>query len=881
MKKQGSVAVLKTSPNTVVEDYTKLMHLAEYQKFVPKTKETILKLNLSWSLYFPACSTEPWQLEGVLKTLVGDKYKNIHCVENKTVVTRPWKGAEGNKWLPVLEKYGQKFQPLTDVEWVNYMPKHEMLALDHVFHDGHQIPKMFLGKNVLHLPTIKCVHPDTEIFKEDGSLVRIRDFVDEIFENNEVYNDEGDLVSVLKKGVISLGREGIVQSFATHFWKTPIEEHIIYVKLKTGKEVKVSKEHPFLTPRGWIRAAELEESDRIAIPRHIPIIGEPQKIPPIMERFKIPNINSIDFIKGKKHSAELQKYVVSQYLAGKTTTTLSKELQLNNETIRSFLEKYHIPIRWVRKIPHIPLITTPELWEWLGLLLSEGYVYECNGSLRTSWSNTDPILAQRYTKLTKELFDLELKVRKSTSSATDYYFDCNLIRPLYEFFEMKLPTNSSNKVIPSLLFKCTKEEIGAFITGYIDGDGTIPKDGIHIVSKSQRLIEQMQLLLIRLGVISFLTETKNKATNSNMEHETYYKLSIYGEEVVSLSKYLNLTTNAKKENLHQLITKRRESKHPSNWDTIPISSNVFKSIREGLNITQKSSGKSGSVNSIENKYSLPTREIVKYFIGLFKSKDQEDMFKEEINYLEFMASEEIAWDHIELIKEIEPDVPYLYDLSVPEHNNFIGNGIVLHNTHGHTSMTGAMKNAFGGLITEKRHHCHKMIHEVLVDLLQIQQEIHTGIFAVMDGTVCGDGAGPRTMIPKIKNYILASNDQVAIDAVSAKMMGYDPLKIPFIKMAHDRGLGMGDPDQIEILGEDISEVNFHFTTHKSPVVAGDQLFRKGIFSFVEPLLFHTPLFKFCILGSEWYHDKVWYPTIGKHRIRQFNKTEWGKLFKTY
>lgn len=357
MKTKPLVAVLKTTPKTVLQDYEKLMHLAQYNKFLSKKKETVIKLNLSWSLYYPACSTEPWQLEGVLKTLRKDGYTKLHAVENKTVVTKPWKGAQGNKWLPVLQKYNLSFQPLTKVEWVDYKPKKELLALDKIFRHGHKIPQMFIGKNVLHLPTVK--------------------------------------------------------------------------------------------------------------------------------------------------------------------------------------------------------------------------------------------------------------------------------------------------------------------------------------------------------------------------------------------------------------------------------------------------------------------------------------------------------------------------------------------THGHTTMTGAMKNAFGGLITEHRHHCHKMIHEVLVDLLQIQHEIHPGIFAVMDGTVCGDGAGPRTMIPRTKNYILASNDQVAIDAISAKMMGYDPLKIKFIKLAHDKGIGCGDLDQIDVVGEDISSINFKFTTGKSPIIAGDQLFRMGAFRFVEPLLFHTPLFKMCIFASEFYHDHIWYPTIGRKHIDAFMKTEWGKLFKSY
>jgi len=212
---------------------------------------------------------------------------------------------------------------------------------------------------------------------------------------------------------------------------------------------------------------------------------------------------------------------------------------------------------------------------------------------------------------------------------------------------------------------------------------------------------------------------------------------------------------------------------------------------------------------------------------------------------------------------------------------FIGANVIhppTQKTHGHTTITGAMKNAFGGLLKDVRHHCHKYIHEVLVDLLVIQKEIHKGIFAVMDGTVCGDGAGPRTMIPKIKNYILASEDQVALDAISAKMMGFDPMTIRKISLAHDLGLGCGDVKQIEILGEDISRVNYGFKTSKSPVVFFDQFFRS---SWIEPLLFHTWFFKFCILGSALYHDYYWYPIKGRKYVKEFMRSEWGELFEEY
>ena len=212
---------------------------------------------------------------------------------------------------------------------------------------------------------------------------------------------------------------------------------------------------------------------------------------------------------------------------------------------------------------------------------------------------------------------------------------------------------------------------------------------------------------------------------------------------------------------------------------------------------------------------------------------------------------------------------------------FLGNNVIQMptlKTHGHTQMTGAMKNAFGGLLKEARHHCHKHIHEVLVDLLTIQKEILSGLFAVMDGTIYGDGAGPRTMFPKIANLLLASGDMVSIDAIASKIMGFDPFKIKKLSLAHEMGLGNADLQKIDIIGFKPDNVNLHCQTARSLVIYFDQLLRKGKF---EKLLFKTWFFNFCILGSELYHDWFWYPFIGKRRVKEFSKTSWGKLFDKY
>lgn len=202
--------------------------------------------------------------------------------------------------------------------------------------------------------------------------------------------------------------------------------------------------------------------------------------------------------------------------------------------------------------------------------------------------------------------------------------------------------------------------------------------------------------------------------------------------------------------------------------------------------------------------------------------------------------------------------------------------------HIYTTTTGAMKNAFGGLLNTHRHYTHSWIHETLVDLLAIQKEIHSGVFAVMDGTTAGNGPGPRTMIPEEKNVILASADQVAIDAVAAKMMGFNPLDLKYINLAHQRGLGCGDPRDIKVVGEDIRSVDWNFTVGDNGAsMVGDLLWFSPL-KRLQNLFFRTPLVNFFIFGSEFYHDYYRWPLKDQRVFRKWLKqSPWGKLFAGY
>ncbi len=250
----------------------------------------------------------------------------------------------------------------------------------------------------------------------------------------------------------------------------------------------------------------------------------------------------------------------------------------------------------------------------------------------------------------------------------------------------------------------------------------------------------------------------------------------------------------------------------------------------------------------------------------------------------YLYNEDFEWF------EYQPKHPFLVLDKVYPQGVFIPKALVGLNivhlptvkTHVFTTITGAMKNAFGGLLHRERHWTHSVIHDTLVDLLMIQQEIHPGIFAMMDGTFAGDGPGPRAMRWHEKDILLASADQVAIDAVSAKLQGFDPMRLRFIRRSHELGLGIGDPNQIDVRGYDIeAEGSWHFRQEDTFASRGQKLIYHGALKPFEKLLLQSPLVPWAYFASNFYHNVYWYPFVGRKRVEAALQTRWGRLFKDY
>ena len=96
------------------------------------------------------------------------------------------------------------------------------------------------------------------------------------------------------------------------------------------------------------------------------------------------------------------------------------------------------------------------------------------------------------------------------------------------------------------------------------------------------------------------------------------------------------------------------------------------------------------------------------------------------------------------------------------------------------------------------------------------------------------------------------------------------------------GLGCGDTDRIDIVGEDIADVNWGFKSAENTFASrGQKLIYWGPLKPLERLLLRSPIAPWSFLASNLYHNGYWLPLIGRRRVRAAMKTGWGKLFQSY
>jgi hypothetical protein len=109
------------------------------------------------------------------------------------------------------------------------------------------------------------------------------------------------------------------------------------------------------------------------------------------------------------------------------------------------------------------------------------------------------------------------------------------------------------------------------------------------------------------------------------------------------------------------------------------------------------------------------------------------------------------------------------------------------------------------------------------------------------------------------------------------------MSIKFIRLAHDLGLGCGDPRDIEIVGDvEAGRQNWHFTGPFKKMTFASRMQHKIYWGPLKKPIewsLKTVLAPWAYIASVVYHDSFWYPVLAKKKMHDVLGSAWGRLFR--
>lgn len=208
---------------------------------------------------------------------------------------------------------------------------------------------------------------------------------------------------------------------------------------------------------------------------------------------------------------------------------------------------------------------------------------------------------------------------------------------------------AKNKTIPEKVFSLPKKYQAAFLSGYFDGDGSADKKGrVTCVSSSEKLIKELQILLLNYGICSYKTKVITPPTKKVKVFSVGNRLEIGGYNAYLFFNQIGFRLKRKQDRLSYLSGKSLE--YWNDFAKVDV-----KKTKEILKINKKLGG--------FHNFNLTYNTIKKLNIN-----DE---------YLKKILDDNYYYDKV---KTIEYDEDYVYDYVIPETHSFFSNGFISHNT---------------------------------------------------------------------------------------------------------------------------------------------------------------------------------------------------------
>ncbi len=112
-----------------------------------------------------------------------------------------------------------------------------------------------------HVDHGKCLHPEEEVLLTGGSTVKIR----ELFDSHPTGRDGRYEWIDEMIGVMTPALGQVIDATATRVWRVAYNGPLYRVVTESGREVRVTPEHPFMTTRGWVRADSISIGERVYV----------------------------------------------------------------------------------------------------------------------------------------------------------------------------------------------------------------------------------------------------------------------------------------------------------------------------------------------------------------------------------------------------------------------------------------------------------------------------------------------------------------------------------------------------------------------------------------------------------------------------------------
>ena len=413
----------------------------------------------------------------------------------------------------------------------------------------------------------------------------------------------------------------------SHVYRSPVAD-VRTATLRTGLELTGTHEHPVLTLASpfelrWTRLADLQPGDRVAVERH-------RELWPA-------------------HAPALDLF--------------DSDLVVERR-----------PLRY-------PTEMTPELARLLGYLVAEGSIEQ--GRFR--FSSADPEVMADYCHCVEAVFGIDPsgQVRgrvNPTTGVRTQFVELSWKGALQFLAFCGLPAGrSADKAVPIAVRRSPRSLVLEFLAAYAEGDAHLGATRIEIASASRRLLEEIQLLALNLGVVG-----RRSTING------YQRLAFLGAEAAHLARLLRpyLVTPRKREAAARLAAAPATERNP-NLDIVPGFVPALRSLLAGPNgWAQAASGELvqagfGVFNRTGDNVSYARTRAIPGLV------DQVARLSPGMGgTIQRVLDDEYLWD--EVVSVVDAGQALTYDFTVPDIHAFVSNGIVSHNSGGKTRRAAKM-----------------------------------------------------------------------------------------------------------------------------------------------------------------------------------------------